>query len=205
MFTRLSIPEGVRLVVLDLDGTLYRKPRMAWYMIRSQWRHLPSLIAERRYRRRQRRDLALRGKEGQKRNILIEGQKETFSQSWYRNSYLPAMVRIIAHHYKAEPWVQPMLNECHRRGIKVALLSDYEAAPDKLLALHLNPDDFDCILSTGDFDTIKPDPHLGEILLQHLFPAGEKATDWQHTLFIGDRLDTDGKLAQALGAQYIQV
>ena len=160
MLTSISIPKDVSLVVLDLDGTLYRKPRMAWYMIRSQWRHLPSLAAERRYRR-----------------------------------LLP------------EPWVQPLLDDCHTRGVKVALLSDYEAAVDKLRVLRLNPDDFDCILSTGDLGTIKPDPSLGDMLLRHLYPAGDMPDPfpWQHALFIGDRQDTDGMLAHALGAQFVQV
>ena len=181
MLTSISIPKDVSLVVLDLDGTLYRKPRMAWYMIRSQWRHLPSLAAERRYRR--------------------------LLHKWYNESYLPAMVRVIARHYKAEPWVQPLLDDCHTRGIKVALLSDYEAAVDKLRVLRLNPDDFDCILSTGNLGTIKPDPSLGDMLLRHLYPAGDMPDPfpWQYALFIGDRQDTDGMLAHALGAQFMQV
>ena len=169
MLTSISIPKNVSLVVLDLDGTLYRKPRMAWYMIRSQWRHLPSLAAERRYRRLLRRRLAL----------------DT------ANTPAKTVTR----------------DDCHTRGVKVALLSDYEAAVDKLRVLRLNPDDFDCILSTGDLGTIKPDPSLGDMLLRHLYPAGDMPDPfpWQHALFIGDRQDTDGMLAHALGAQFMQV
>lgn len=202
MLTSISIPKDVSLVVLDLDGTLYRKPRMAWYMIRSQWRHLPSLAAERRYRRLLRRRLALDTANTPAKTVTRE-----FSDKWYNESYLPAMVRVIARHYKAEPWVQPLLDDCHTRGIKVALLSDYEAAVDKLRVLRLNPDDFDCILSTGDLGTIKPDPGLGDMLLRHLYPAGDMPDPfpWQHALFIGDRQDTDGMLAHALGAQFMQV
>lgn len=202
MLTSISIPKDVSLVVLDLDGTLYRKPRMAWYMIRSQWRHLPSLAAERRYRRLLRRRLALNTANTPAMTVTRE-----FSDKWYNESYLPAMVRVIARHYKAEPWVQPLLDDCHTRGIKVALLSDYEAAVDKLRVLRLNPDDFDCILSTGDLGTIKPDPGLGDMLLRHLYPAGDMPDPfpWQHALFIGDRQDTDGMLAHALGAQFMQV
>ena len=138
MLTSISIPKDVSLVVLDLDGTLYRKPRMAWYMIRSQWRHLPSLAAERRYRRLLQRRLALNTANTSAKTVTRE-----FSDKWYNESYLPAMVRVIARHYKAEPWVQPLLDDCHTRGVKVALLSDYEAAVDKLRVLRLNPDDFD--------------------------------------------------------------
>lgn len=202
MLTSISIPKDVSLVVLDLDGTLYRKPRMTWYMIRSQWRHLPSLAAERRYRRLLRRRLALNTANTPAKTVTRE-----FSDKWYNESYLPAMVRVIARHYKAEPWVQPLLDDCHTRGVKVALLSDYEAAVDKLRVLRLNPDDFDCILSTGDLGTIKPDPGLGDMLLRHLYPAGDMPDPfpWQHALFIGDRQDTDGMLAHALGAQFMQV
>lgn len=197
MLAQISIPGDITLVVLDLDGTIYRKPHMAWHMIRSQWRHLPSLIAERRWRKAQRKAL----KEGG------EMPPQPVTDRWYRLVYLPAMVQIIAKHYKAEPWVQPLIDECHTRGIKLVLLSDYEATEDKLRVLHLNPADFDCILSTGDLGTIKPDPRLGEILMQHLYPLGHAPDTlcWQHTLFIGDRADTDGLLAKALGAQYMQV
>ena len=155
MLTSISIPKDVSLVVLDLDGTLYRKPRMAWYMIRSQWRHLPSLAAERRYRRLLRRRLALDTANTPAKTVTRE-----FSDKWYNESYLPAMVRVIARHYKAEPWVQPLLDDCHTRGVKVALLSDYEAAVDKLRVLRLNPDDFDCILSTGDLGTMDKNGHI---------------------------------------------
>ena len=93
MLTSISIPNDVALVVLDLDGTLYRKPRMAWYMIRSQWRQLPSLAAERRYRRLLRRRLALNTSNAHDKTVTQE-----FSDKWYNETELPAMVRIIARH-----------------------------------------------------------------------------------------------------------
>ena len=192
MLTHIFIPERVAVVVLDLDGTIYRKPRMAWYMLRKQWRHLPSLIAERRWRKAQR-------------NALKQGKPMPpmpVPEQWYRNSYLPSMVQIIAEHYSPQPWLQPLLDECKQRKIQVLILSDYEAAVDKLHALRLNPADFDTILSTGDFGTIKPDPALGNILRTVIKNA---AISWQQVLFIGDRPDTDGQLAHALGAQFYLV
>lgn len=193
MAERISIPDDITVVVLDLDGTIYRKPRMAWYMLRKQWLHLPSLIAERHYRKAQRQAL----KEGRPMPLM------PLSGKWYKDSYLPSMVQIIAEHYHPASWLQPLLDECKQRQIKVLILSDYEAAADKLRALGLNPTSFDAILSTGDFSTIKPDPRLGEILAQHI--TKNAAINWQHVLFIGDRPDTDGQLARALGAQFILV
>ena len=190
MAERISIPEDITVVVLDLDGTIYRKPRMAWYMLCKQWRHLPSLIAERHWRKAQRAAL----KAGASMPPM------PVSEQWYRNSYLPSMVQIIAGHYKPQPWLQPLIDECKQRKIKVLILSDYEAAIDKLHALGINPAAFDAILSTGDFATIKPDPRLGDILAQHI--TNHAAVNWQHVLFIGDRPDTDGQLAQALDAQF---
>ena len=200
MLSRIDIPADIRLVVLDLDGTIYRKPRMAFYMILKQWRHMPSLIAERRWRKTQRRAL----------------QQHTpqpimpVSQQWYNASYLPSMVQIIAEHYHPEPWLQPLLDECRTRSIKVIILSDYEAVTDKLRALHLNPAAFDATLATGDFGTIKPDPRLSAVIAPYITdPAAPKTEQaailWQHVLFIGDRPDTDGALAQSLGAQFILV
>ena len=109
------------------------------------------------------------------------------------------MVDIIAEHYSPAAWLQPLLDECRQRKIQVIILSDYEAATDKLRALHLDATAFDSILSTGDYGTIKPDPKLGDILRTAIKNA---AVNWQQVLFIGDRLDTDGQLAHALGAQF---
>lgn len=198
MLTHISIPERVEVVVLDLDGTIYRKPWMAWYMLLKQWRHLPSLIAERRWRKAQRKAL-------QSSNLPIfqsSNSAQPFDEHWYRQDYLPSMVQIIAEHYQPAPWLQPLLDECRLRKIQVLILSDYEAAADKLHALGVDPTAFDAILSTGDFGTIKPDPRLGDVLRSAIKNA---AINWQHVLFIGDRPDTDGQLAQALGAQFILV
>lgn len=199
MLTHIPIPDDIKVVVLDMDGTIYRKPRMAWYMICKQWRNLPSLIAERRWRKAQRKAL-LTG---------LEMPNMPVSTNWYRTSYLPSMMQIITKHYTVQPWLQSLLEECKRRGINIAILSDYEAVEEKLHTLELNPADFDAILATGDFDTIKPDKRLGAILLHHLYPSttdtNNAAFNWRQVLFIGDREDTDGQLAHALGAQFIKV
>ena len=121
------------------------------------------------------------------------------AEQWYRQSYLPSMVQIIAEHYQPAPWLQPLLDECRLRKIQVIILSDYEAATDKLRALRLDATAFDAILSTGDFGTIKPDPELGNILRSAIKNA---TVNWQQVLFIGDRPDTDGQLAHSLGAQF---
>ena len=200
MLTHIPIPDDITAVVLDLDGTIYRKPKMALYMLLKQWCHLPSLIAERRWRKAQRKAL----REGK----LMPSMP--VSEQWYRQNYLPSMVDIIAKHYQPQPWLQPLISECKRRHIQLIILSDYEAATAKLQALGIDPKLFDLILSTGDFSTIKPDPQLGEIIAGYLLSGQSDATHkknnaaiiWQHVLFIGDREDTDGMLAHALGAQF---
>ncbi len=112
------------------------------------------------------------------------------------------MVRIIADHYHTQEWLQPLLDECRQRHVKVVILSDYESVQEKLQALDIDASAFDTILSTGDYGTIKPDPRLGDILKGAINNA---ALDWRHVLFIGDREDTDGLLAKILGAQFILV
>lgn len=193
----ISIPEYIAVVVLDMDGTIYRKPRMALHMIGKQWRHLPSLIAERRWRKAQRQAL----KAG------APMPKMPVAEKWYKESYLPSMVKIIAKHYQPQEWVKPLIDTCKQRGVKLVILSDYEAVTDKLQVLGLDPADFDVILATGEEATVKPDPRLGDILLRKLYPSGKSnaAFDWRHVLFIGDREDTDGLLAKHLGAQFIKV
>lgn len=190
MLTHITIPADITVVVLDLDGTIYRMPRMGWYMFCKHWLHLPSLIRERRWRKAWRQAL----------HAGAPVPPKPVAEHWYRQKYLPSMVQIIRKHYKPQPWLQPLLDECRQRNIKVIILSDYEAAHDKLRVLGLNPDAFDVILSTGDFGTIKPDPELGRVLAAHI--TNDAAVNWQHVLIIGDRPDTDGLLAQALGAQF---
>lgn len=193
MLTHITIPENIAVVVLDLDGTIYRKPRIGLYMFAKQWRHLPLLIAERRWRKAQRQALVTGG-------VM---PPRPVPELWYRTSYLPSMVDVIAKHYKPALWLQPLMDECKQREIPVVILSDYEAVTEKLRVLGLQPEAFDAILASGDFGTIKPDPKLGEILAAHI--SKNAAVNWQQVLFIGDRQDTDGLLAQALGAQFILV
>lgn len=193
MLTHITIPENIAVVVLDLDGTIYRKPRIGLYMFAKQWRHLPLLIAERRWRKAQRQALVTGG-------VM---PPRPVPELWYRTSYLPSMVDVIAKHYKPALWLQPLMDECKQREIPVVILSDYEAVTEKLRVLGLQPEAFDAILASGDFGTIKPDPKLGEILAAHI--SKNAAVNWQQVLFIGDRQDTDGLLAQALGAQFVLV
>lgn len=193
MLTHITIPENIAVVVLDLDGTIYRKPRIGLYMFAKQWRHLPLLIAERRWRKAQRQALVTGG-------VM---PPRPVPELWYRTSYLPSMVDVIAKHYKPALWLQPLMDECKQREIPIVILSDYEAVTEKLRVLGLQPEAFDAILASGDFGTIKPDPKLGEILAAHI--SKNAAVNWQQVLFIGDRQDTDGLLAQALGAQFILV
>lgn len=193
MLTHITIPENIAVVVLDFDGTIYRKPRIGLYMFAKQWRHLPLLIAERRWRKAQRQALVTGG-------VM---PPRPVPELWYRTSYLPSMVDVIAKHYKPALWLQPLMDECKQREIPVVILSDYEVVTEKLRVLGLQPEAFDAILASGDFGTIKPDPKLGEILAAHI--SKNAAVNWQQVLFIGDRQDTDGLLAQALGAQFILV
>jgi len=187
----IHIPEDITMIVLDMDGTIYRKPRMARHMMRKQWRHLPSLIAERRWRKKQRKALRERR----------ELPSMPVGEQWYRESYLPTMVDIIRTHYTPQEWVRPLIAECKQRGIKVVILSDYEAVEAKLKALGLEPELFDAIVASGDHGMIKPDARLGTILAVKLHAT----INWQHVLFIGDRDDTEGELARALGAQFLKV
>lgn len=190
---RIPIPNDIKVVVLDMDGTIYSKPRMAWYMIRKQRRHLPSLIAERRWRRKQRAAVC-----GQPSAI----SRQRFTEKWYRENYLPSMVAVIREHYRPQSWLPTLIDECKQRGIKIVILSDYEAVKEKLQALGLHAEDFDAILAAGDVGTVKPDPRLGDAIRAAINNA---ALSWRQVLFVGDREDTDGQLARALGAQFLKV
>lgn len=186
---------------MDVDGTVYSKPHMTRRMLLAQWHHLPFMLHERVMRSYRRRQIG-RCDEPEK---LGRGPRITLYDRWYKRSYLPAMVKVIGKYYHTQEWLQPMLDECRKRNIPVVLLSDYEAVMDKLNVLGLAPEKFAGIYTASDALTLKPDPRLGAYVMNKLYPDASERPAWKDVLFIGDRPDTDGELAKALGASFIRV
>ena len=93
----------------------------------------------------------------------------------------------------ARPGLRSLLASLRSRGIKLAVLSDYEAAA-KLQALGII-DLFDVVLSAQEPEVgvFKPDPRGLQVALKRLDVTGAEA------LYIGDRADVDAIAAAAAG------
>ena len=197
------LTEPTRLVVFDLDGTLYKKKRMVWRMLIAapcEWR---MMLAERKTRS------ALRGQ--------YFGTKEAFDEAfftqfagirgcckkdaieWYENIYMPLMVRVIGRWYKPEEWLLPFAEACKKRDIRLVVLSDYGHTHEKLAALGIDKHLFDWVVSAPELGGLKPAAQLMSKVVEDM-----KITPNQ-CLVIGDREDTDGLLAEAAGARFFLV
>ena len=199
--TTIDIPAGIRLIVLDMDGTIYSKPHMTSRMLLTQWHHLPFMVHERITRAYRRRQVG----KCEAPDRLLRAKWPTLYSRWYKRSYLPSMVKIIGRYYRPQAWLHPLLDECRQRQIPVVILSDYEAVTDKLHILGLKEEMFDGVYATSEAGTLKPDPRLGTYVMEQVYPDAAKRPEWKNVLFVGDRPDTDGALAEALGAQYLRV
>lgn len=191
---------GVKLIVFDLDGTLYAKSHMVWRMLCSAPREWRLMLAERKTRKQ------LRGQ--------YFGNEDTFFQTyfltmatycnahpedlrtWYFNRYMPLMVSVIQRYYKPVEWLLPFIADCKKHGIRLVVLSDYGHTHEKLRALNLNDDLFDWVVSAPELGGLKPTSQLIEKVLENMDVTPAEC------LIIGDREDTDGALAQAVGADF---
>ena len=93
--------------------------------------------------------------------------------------------------------VVELLSEARRRGVKVAVCSDYPPAA-KLRALGLEGC-FDAVLwaQSPEIQRLKPDRRMIEIALEKLGVEADAA------MFIGDRVEVDGAAAEAAQVRFI--
>ncbi len=193
----------IEAVVLDLDGTIYNKRCLPAHLIIRNILWLPLLSAEQKTRK------AMRG--------IYIGNKEAFyteffsrmaqgrsftpamARWWYFRKYMPSMVRTLKQYYRPQLWFGTFLLECRKRHMRVVVYSDYGFVEEKLFALGLHADMFEFVVSAPSLGGLKPAKECAEEVAKRLNiqPA--------HCLFIGDRDDTDGASARAIGARFCQV
>lgn len=193
--------EGIKAVIFDLDGTLYLKPGLPLRLICADIPHMFVLGNERKARAELKGHLfgtpdayydALFARVAELSHCTPE-----MARRWYEGSYMPKMQRILRRHYRLEPWVDTVLPELWRRGIKTAVYSDYGCVTERLEALG-----FDC----GWVNMVADAPSLGG-----LKPCKESAMKIcetlgvrpEETVLIGDRDDTDGESARRCGMRFM--
>lgn len=192
-----------RLVVFDLDGTIYAKSRIVWRMLCAAPNDWKRMRAERKTRKK------LRGKWLQNEELFNQTYFQTLAnyckstpedmRIWYTNRYMPLMVSVIRKYYKPVEWLMPFVVECKKKDIRLVVLSDYGYTNEKLNALNINTNIFDWVISAPELGGLKPAPQLLEKVAEHM------AVTPQQCLVIGDREDTDIALAKAVGAAFFLV
>ena len=191
-----------KLVVFDLDGTLYDKRGLSLRMVLHAPWDVVKMRAERQTRARM-KGLWL-GAEN-----FVHTYNEQLAQrmgcsllqakEWYEQRYMPLMVKLIGKYQPLGEWVLPFVQDCQQKGIKMVVLSDYGFVNEKLQALGLEPSLFDWVVSAPELGGLKPAPEL----MHHV--ADRMGVAVEDCLVIGDREDTDGEMARRSGAQFRKV
>jgi FMN phosphatase YigB (HAD superfamily) len=192
-----------KIVVLDLDGTLYSKHGMVKHMMASAILEWKMMLIERKTRKQ------LRGIwKGDKDSFYhmyfaTMAQGHLFSQDyakwWYETRYMPLMVKVIQKWHKPVEWLLPFVHQCKELGVRIVVLSDYGHAKEKIQALGLDESIFDWVISAPELGGLKPAAELMNRV------AAKMGVQPHQCLVIGDRDDTDGELARSVNAPFFIV
>ena len=170
---------GVQTVVLDLDGTLYDKSGLSGRMVRALWWSLPLMAIDR----------------------LAHGGlwRWIVSTRWHKRVYLPTMVRLIGEGCPRREETMALIAEAKRKGLQMAIYSDYGCIREKLAVLGVDAEQFDLLISAPELGDLKPSKACAQEVLRRLNAKPET------TLFVGDRDEKDGESARAVGAKFLLV
>ncbi len=193
----------IRLVVFDVDGTLYRQSilrrRMLKLLIRDALtrRSISSIQIIREYRAQRERlaeektkgfEPILRRRVAEKIGVSDDAVAAVVTE-WIERRPLMELARALY------PDVRPLFDAIRASGRKIGILSDYPAR-DKLEALGLRADYF---IAAGDPEVQLMKPHPAG--LQRLMLLAGEPPD--ATILIGDRPERDGEAARRAGVQVL--
>ncbi|MBQ1874067.1 MAG: HAD family hydrolase [Paludibacteraceae bacterium] len=179
MIDEKHVLNGVKNVVLDLDGTLYDKRGLARRIVARLWWSLPLLLIDRKAH-------------GPLWRWVVRTR-------WYRRIYLPTMVRLIGAHCPVRKEVVAFIEACRLRQIPMAVYSDYAFVREKLAVLGIDATQFRWLIDSPSLGARKPSREAAMRLLYMMEAKPET------TLFVGDRDDTDGETARLVGAKFLMI
>lgn len=195
---------SIKLVIFDVDGTLYDQSRLRKKMMGA----LVQYYLLRPWRLNEMRILAHFRSEREKKAGAIGPDLENAQYTWCaeKGGYKLAQVKEVVakwifdfpNQYLPDctyPGTQDFFAALRRQGIKIGIYSDYKAHA-KLEAMGLVADYI--IASTDpEVDRLKPDPKG----LQYL--VAQAGVNLNECLFIGDRQEMDGDCALKAGMPYL--
>jgi HAD superfamily hydrolase (TIGR01549 family) len=188
--------------VFDLDGTLYDKRALEWYMVRSMPLALLRLLRYTRVRSE------LAGEDFASAAAIARVTLERLSddpaaqrtwQRWISADYEPRLLRGLREAAGLYPGVPQLLARLRGAGVRLGLVSDYRGVPDRLTALGLATDAFDYILVTEEAGAMKPAPRMAAAALAGMDLPGDAM------VMVGDRAFADERFAAAAGMRFLGV
>jgi len=193
--------EPIRAIIFDLDGTLYPmtnrfKPLFALFSI-------PHPLRLPRYMKLRDRFRGVSRENGTAIMAEINHEIEsTFGvksgELWQERKFYPAFYKTLECTRK-RPEINRLLAELKAKGYRLVVLSDFGKVPERLQALKIDSEPFEFLLSSEDLGGFKPNtfPFLKTLVHLNLPP--------ESVLMVGDREETDGDGARAMGMPFLKV
>lgn len=191
-----------KAIIFDIDGTLYESRHFAIKLILADPLNIFRLAAERKSRKLIQGKKFSSGDEYYDSLFLHMGKgdkaKAEKCRKWFWHNYMPNQVSIIRNKFRKRPGLLDFILKLKSQGYKVAVLSDYGMAAEKLSACGLDSILFDGVWESPELGGLKPCPEVFSEVCRRLGCAPEEA------VMIGDRVDTDGG-ATKIGMQFIHL
>jgi len=189
-----------RAVIFDLDGTLYDKSGLARRLIFAELlRGRLRMLKREREVRKELRGQHFGSEEAFYDAFFARFDRPEMARRWYFEEYMPDMVAILRKHYRIAPWVETMMLELRTNGKKVVVFSDYGFVEEKLRAIGFRLDWADRIFDAPSLGGLKPCRESFETLCREI---GFSPSD---CMMVGDRDDTDGAGARAVGMPFVHI
>lgn len=192
----------LRSVIFDLDGTLYESRHFPLRLILADPLHIGMLAAERKCRKRLCDRHFDRASDYYDALFTAMGKgspiKAERCRKWFYGTYMPLQVKIIREKFGPRPHLKEFIANLRRQGYRLAVLSDYCFAAEKLAAIGLSTSDFDAVWESPALGGLKP----REEVFLNACKALEAAPS--ETLMIGDKTSKDGGALRA-GLQFIHL
>lgn len=194
--------KNLKAIIFDLDGTLYESRHFPFRLILADPLHIGMLGAERKCRKK------LCDRHFDKASdyydalfsLMGRGSKERAEQcrKWFYGTYMPLQVKIIREKFGPRPHLKEFIANLRRQGYRIAVLSDYCFAAEKLAAIGLSTSDFDAVWESPEMGGLKP---RAEVFRNACKTLGTAPAE---TLMIGDKASKDGGALRA-GLRFIHL